>query len=350
MYITFKNQDEYNRVKLDFQNQTYMIAPLSELQLPSFDGKAVFAAETLMPDFSDDLKEANESDKRSERIIGKLAGKLLKNLDKCALFAKITYELEADGEDVVILFEEGAYSVCDGIIADDFFDMVPVLYAFARAEAVRGKLKVTNVQAVNLKQYRKLARRFLLFLDWGLILPNLLFFIPKYIVLLYFSSQAYISRLIKGFYQLSFSERTEKFRVKEEKFEKDEKKSGCLIPILKVILFLAALIGICVWAMSGESEIIVSQDYSSVEYYDEVFVRTDTMPSDVKKVFLESFYADYPEDDGSYDSYSHYCYIYEDSAGNRYMWLQTDYDNVNNRDKQYSDYENPLIYKSVNEN
>lgn len=350
MYVTFKNQNEYNRVKLDFNNQTYIIAPSSELQLPSFDGKAIFTAETLLPDFSDDLKEAKESDKLSERVIGKLAGKLIKNLDKWAVSVRITYELEAAAEDAVILFEEGAYSACDGFMADYFFDMLPIAFVFARAEAVTGKLKVTDLKSINRKQYLKLARRFMLFMDWGMILPDLLFFVPKYIALLYFTSQFYISGLIKGLYKLSFSERTEKFRIKEEKLEKESEKSGCLVSVLKVLIFFAVLIGIFCWVTSDEPEIIVSQDYSSVEYYDEVFVRTDTMPSDVKKVFLENFYADYPEADGSYDSYSHYCYIYEDSEGNRYMWLQTDYDDVNNRDKQYTDYENPLIYKAINDN
>ena len=67
----------------------------------------------------------------------------------------------------------------------------------------------------------------------------------------------------------------------------------------------------------------------------------------LKKAFLENYSAAYPLGDGEYDEENYYCFVYEDSNGNRYMWLQDNYDE--DFDKEYKDYENPMVYKSIGE-
>lgn len=46
---------------------------------------------------------------------------------------------------------------------------------------------------------------------------------------------------------------------------------------------------------------------------------------------------------------NYYCYIYEDSEGNRYMWLKDGCTEDENADKEYEDYENPIVYISIGE-
>ncbi|MBQ3128173.1 MAG: hypothetical protein IJC13_03930 [Clostridia bacterium] len=46
---------------------------------------------------------------------------------------------------------------------------------------------------------------------------------------------------------------------------------------------------------------------------------------------------------------NYYCYIYETTDGTRYMWLKDNCTDEENKDKDYEDYDNPLVYKSVGE-
>ena len=136
-------------------------------------------------------------------------------------------------------------------------------------------------------------------------------------------------------------------KITEEETE-EKKKHGCLTGILKVLLIVGVFVLIGAWASSSEPDIIISEDFQSVYYFDETFVRTDgKLPEDAKKTFLENYSAAYPIGDGEYDEVNYYCYVYEDSMGNRYLWLQDNYDE--DFDKAYEDYENPMVYKSTGE-
>ncbi|MBQ7118191.1 MAG: hypothetical protein IJN88_08280, partial [Clostridia bacterium] len=73
------------------------------------------------------------------------------------------------------------------------------------------------------------------------------------------------------------------------------------------------------------------------------------LPSDAEDVFLEDYTAFYPLADGEYDIDNYYCYIYETPDGTRYMWLKDNCTDKENAKKDYEDYENPLVYKSVRE-
>jgi len=50
-----------------------------------------------------------------------------------------------------------------------------------------------------------------------------------------------------------------------------------------------------------------------------------------------------------YDIDNYYCYIYETTDGTRYMWIKDNCTDEENKDKDYEDYDNPLVYKSVGE-
>lgn len=348
MFITFRNTDEYCKVVLTCENRTYTLEPKGEIEVPLFGTKKIFTAEVFMPDFSDDLQTERNKDRFSKKVIKKLAKKFLNKLPELALRAKVTYELENTENDSEIFFGEGAYSSCDGYVAD-FFDMMPVGYFFALAETNCGKLKVVKVETVNRKQYLKVQRNFNLFMDWGLILPDLFLFIPKYfLVKFYYTSDFYVSKTVKDLYKLSPAERIELFNKKEKKHEKVENGFGCLKALLWGLAVLAVLVGLSVWALNREPDVVMNEDFSEVVCFDEVFVRTDGgLPSDAKETFLEDYAVDYHDPDGGYDRFSYQCHIYEDAQGNRYMWVKPDCDDSVNYDKDYEDYENPLVFRST---
>ncbi len=354
MFITFRNTDEYSKVILSYENRSYTLEPMSEIELPFFGQRKRFTLEHRMPDFGDEFKDVEKPTKLGEKVIFKLTKKFVDKLPEMAVMTKVTYELTETEEDCEVVLSDGVYSSCDGIIADDVFDMMPVAYVFSQAETSNGNLKVVDVEITNRKEYLKLQKKFLLFIDWRLLLPDLFLFVPKYTVLKFYSSERYVSKLIKGFYDVTPTERAEIFRKKEQQIERDMKPGmgGCLGLLLKSVIILAMaiviFIGLASWASSGEPEVIISEDYSSVTYFDETFVRIEGgLPEDAEKVFLEDFYADYPNGDGSYDHISNYVYIYKDSKGDRYLWLIKDYNKLYDRGKTYEDYENPLVYKAV---
>lgn len=245
----------------------------------------------------------------------------------------------------IVNLQDGVYSVCDGKLAD-FFDMVPICYVFSRAEANTEDIRVIDVTAVNRKRFLKLVRNLLLFLHWGLF--ELFFFVPEYLSVKFASSHFFIKRLISGFYEKTAEEREELLIEKEQTYEAEEKKGGCLKTFIKVVIVLLIFGGIIAWALTDEPDVIISEDLNSVVCFDEKFVKIDGgLPSDAVDVFLEDYYAYYPLDNGEYDSDSYYCYIYETPDGTRYMWLKDNCTSEESEDMDYEDYDKPLVYKSA---
>lgn len=350
MFVKFRNTDEYSKIILTVENRTYTLEPKSEAEIPFFGEKKIFTADMLMPDFSNEFKVDRNNDKISERVMKRLAKKLFDKIPEIVLLTRVTYELSDTSEDCEIFFSEGLYSVCDGYVAD-FFDMMPVGYFFAQAEASKGTLSITDVKTVNRKQYLKVQRNFSLIMDWGMLLPDLFLFIPKYmLVRFYYTADFYASKKLKGLYELSPAQRIEYICQKEKKRENVESGFGCMKAILWGILILAIFVGIGFWASGGESDVVMKEDFSEVICFDEVFVRIEGgLPTDAKETLLEDYSVDYFDSEGGYDMDSYECHIYEDTAGNRYMWVKTDCDDPANFNKGYEDYENPLVYKSAGE-
>ncbi len=350
MFITFRNTDEYCKIILTCENRSYTLVPKGEVAVPFFGGKVSFTAEMLLPDFSDELQIDRSKDKVSAKVMKRLAKKLVDKFPSMVLLTTVTYELTDTAEDCDVFFCDGTYSVCDGYVAD-FFDMMPVGFCFAQAETSKGTLRITGVKTVNRKQYLKVQRNFNLFMDWGLILPDLLLFVPKYILIrFYYTTDFYVSKTLKELYRLEPAQRLEHICQKERKREKVEKGFGCLKALLWGIIIFALFIGIGLWASSGEPDVVMKEDFSEVVCFDEVFVRIDGgLPTDARETFLEDYSVDYRRPDGGYDPFNYECHIYEDSAGNRYMWVKTDCKNPRNAYKDYDDYENPLVFRAVGE-
>jgi len=354
MYITFKNNSTSQKIIVSVGNQKHIINPESFVEVFCQNEKVVF--ETQISAFDEITDAINELDSEIEsynfigRIFAKLTKKLVEKLPEAVLDTSVKYEASfTHYQTAVVNLYEATYSVCDGKIAE-FFDLMPVGLVFTRAEAEGGEIKVLDAVANNRKKFLKLMRNILLFMHWGLIFVDLFFFIPEYLTIKFFTSHFYIRRLFGGLYNKTANERATILYKKELSYEKEEKNKGCLSGIVKSIITLLILGGICFWAMSSEPDVIISKDFSSVECFDETFVKIKGgLPSDAEDVFLEDYFAYYPLSDGEYDMDNYYCYIYETPNGTRYMWLKDNCSKEENSDKDYDDYENPLVYRSVGE-
>ena len=354
MYVTFKNSSTETKMIVTVENQQLTIAPEDTAEVFCNSQTVRFQARACaFEELEEALNEVDDNDKNDsfkDRVLTKLVKKASKKITEIAIDTTVTYEITfADSENVVIHLLDGAYSVCDGKFADAC-DMVPVIYIFSRAEVDRGEARVVDVVANNRKKFLKLMRSLLLFANWNFILPDLFFFILEYLAVKFCASHFFIKQLFSSLYRKEPSKRGRILFLKEQKYEKIDEKGGCLTALLKGLIVLLIIGGLVLWANSGDNDVIISEDFSSVAYFDETFVRIEGgLPENAEDVFLEEFSAYYPLDDGSYDMDNYCCYIYETPDGTRYMWLKDGCTKVENSFKDYEDYENPLVYKSTGE-
>ncbi|MBQ7295470.1 MAG: hypothetical protein IJW86_04670 [Clostridia bacterium] len=358
MYISFKNNSTSNKVFLSVGNQKHVINPGETTEVFCQGEPIQFTAQTAtfdnLIDGINELGNDIENESLKDRILFKLTKKFAEKIPEAVLDTSVRYELsDFKSQNIIVDLTEGAYSVCDGEIAD-YLDLLPVEIVFSRAETTDGQIRVLDATATNRKKFLKLVRNILLFMHWGLIFVDLFYFIPEYLTIKYFSSHFYIKKLFTVLYSKPADERRNLLSEKELIYEEDNnnngkrKKKGCLSGIIKVFIVLLILGGVCFWAMTSEPDTIISEDFQTVVCFDEVFVKIDGgLPEDAEKVFLGDYTAYYPLPDGGYDMDNYYCYIYEDSAGSRYMWLKDNCSNRENADKGYADYETPLVYKST---
>ncbi len=350
MYITLKNYAS-SKMLISLGNQKITVNPESSVDVFHSGGKLEFEAQlNAFDELLEGIDEIDENDKNDsfkDRILTKLTKKFFKKVTEGVLNLSVKYEVNlADCQSPVINLFEGAYSLFDGKLADAF-DMPFIAMAFCRAETEFGQIKVADVNALNRKKYLKLWRNILLFVNWGFFL-DLFFFVPEYLIAKIFSSHLFIKRILVSLYKKLPMERERILADKEQKYE--EEPAGCFTYLLKGIIILVAVFGILLWIGSGDPDVIISEDFSMVVCFDETFVKIDGgLPSDAEDVFLEDYTAYYPLAEGGYDTDNYYCRIYETPDGTRYMWIKDDCADVESSFKEYDDYENPLVYKSVGE-
>lgn len=351
MYVTFKNNSTSEKMLVTVQNQKHIINPENSVEVFVQSANFQFLAETsALDELIDAVNEINDNDKKDnlkDRILTKLAKKTAQKLPDTVLNTTVNYEVSnTDFSNITINLYDGAYAICNGNFAD-FLDLVPIGYIFPRAEAENGSIRVTDVNAINRKKYLKLVRNLLLFMHSGLTAINLLFFIPEYLIVKLLSSNFYIKTCLSGLYKKTFDEREFILKKTEERYENENTKKKHFPAALKVLIILAV---VCVvfWGITSEPDVVISEDFQSVVCFEETFVKIESgLPSDAEEVFLEDYNAFYPLSDGEFDMDNYYCYIYETPDGTRYMWLKDNCADEENKNKDYEDYENPLVYKSV---
>ena len=350
MYVTFKNNSSSAKMNITLQGQNYIIPPESVVEVFVQGESFQFIAESSALDkLIDAVNEINDSDKNDslkDRILTKLAKKAAQKLPDTVLNVSVKYDVScAELSNITVDLYDGARTVCNGTLAD-FLDLVPIIYIFPRAESENVSIRVADISITNRKKYLKLVRNLLLFMHSGLTAINLLFFVPEYLLVKFLSSKLYIKAWLSGLYRKTSEKRELILKKAEERYERNEKK--LFSPVLKAFIVIAVVLGVIVSVVTSEPDVIISEDFQSVVCFEEKFVKiSGGLPSDAEDVFLEDYSAFYPLADGEYDMDNYYCYIYETPDGTRYMWLKDNCSDKVNQNKDYDDYENPLVYKST---
>ena len=352
MIVTFRNNSTSNKIIVTVENHKYTLEAQESRDIFCRNSEVIFDAECCAfdelhkiinePDFDD------EKNSLKDRILKKLSIKFAEKLPDAVLDISIKYKADfSQQSNAVIEFDDGAYSVCDGNVAD-FFMLSPVVYVFARAETATGSISVVDTSAKNRKVFLKLMRKILVLAYWHFIILDVFSFIPDYCLIKFYSSHFYIKKLFAGLYKKSPQQRGIILFKNAQKRDSADMKKGCLSAIIKVIIVLLIAGGICYWAVTSPPDVVVSADFQTVECFDETFVRINSgLPSDAKDAFLQEYTAYYPLEDGGYDMDNYYCYIYETPDGGRYMWLKDNCSNEENSFREYADYKDPLVYKSI---
>lgn len=215
MYITFRNTSEQESFILQVNGINYRLELNSFVNVTVYDENNItFSVKNLPPDFSDLSFEEDADMKLKEKLLMKLSEKFVKSIDKAALFSNVEYQLSNVQNAAVIDICESCYAKFDGHIAD-FFDFMPVMYYFSRAESDSAKIEVKSVDNENRKSYLKLMKKILLFLNINLLLFDLITFIPAYCVVKYFSTNIYTKKMLSQLYSLPRAKRDVKIAEKE---------------------------------------------------------------------------------------------------------------------------------------
>ena len=132
--------------------------------------------------------------------------------------------------------------------------------------------------------------------------------------------------------------------------------SGCLIAIpLVVLLSIIITIAEGILFVDTNQPYLLSPDYSTITYYDDVYVRIDELPEDAEPVVL--FGATVFQDTRT-DGLSNFeqavegnkVQLFEDDEGNQYLWLIENYTDsaVFLEDKEYDDFDEHIVYACEN--
>ncbi len=352
MYVTFKNDSNTTKSIITIENQRFVINPHESVKVfCSSTNPEFFAESCAVQELSEAVSEIDEKSNNArlkDKILTRLAKKAAEKISDVVLNSVIKYSLySSDISDITVTLTDGVYSLFSGKLAE-FLDMMPVAYVFLRAETENADISVADVKILNRKKYLRLIRKILLFMHAGFTSINLLFFLPEYLIIKLFSSAFFVRLLLSSLYKKSSQDRGRILEKNERRYEAESEKSGCFASILKLVILLSIFLGICIHSMFTDPDVLISEDFSFVVYYEETFVKYEGgLPADAKKVFLEESIAYYPLDDGEFDMSNYYCTVYESVDGTRYLWLQDDCADPESADKEYDDYENPLVYKST---
>lgn len=251
MFINFRNNASDCRIKLNINDTSYLLESGKSVEVNVYDDAVTFFAETLPEDLTAGWDEEETPKKLKDRILFKLAKKFAEKIPELGLYSICEYELSEITNGMTVELYDGGYSVLDGKLADFLFEMVPVLFIFARAEVMSGKLKFKRAKLVNRKKFLKIVRNLLLFIDTDLFLPNLLFFIPKYIIERFVSSSIVLTLIMKWLYTMSVTDRVHRINAKLKDVDITSKRSF-LAAVIKTLLAILIIFGIGYLIASSE--------------------------------------------------------------------------------------------------
>ena len=259
------------------------------------------------------------------------------------IFTKCSYNLSGIEDGQVITVTNEMFSVGDKMwIYKDMIFSYPKLVCDCRT-------LLTNAECINKADAFIDFKKRALTSELGISIPLMLFAYPfrKMYFKSIISPKGLMKFILKADYYVA------KNAKDNSKHSKHPVLKGIGIIILFVFMWISVDFGIGVLGVDTQKPVLVSSDYSTIEYYREDYVRIDDLPKDavLNKKFGVEIWTDaridgYSKIDQYFDEHKVTEFI--DSDGNIYLWLVPDYINSitdeNGDYKEYDDFTEHYIY------
>lgn len=278
-----------------------------------------------------------------DRIMLKLSKKTLKEIEKLVLQVDCIYKITNVIPETLINIELDGFDLGDKALTDwEFLISYPKVICGEGAE-----IELLNAKGKNSKEIIKKYKKLGLWADLGLGFLEM--------ILAYPLRGLYFKHLCKPRVLKKNILNAEHHKAKTEKRNSGKKLgcfSGCLVVILILILgFILDCFVFSVFMVDSRQPYLVAMDYSTITYYDDVYVRIDELPENAYPI--EFFGATVWEDTRT-DGLSNWdqsmqdnmVQLFEDDAGNQYLWLVENYtdSSVFLEEKEYDDFDEHYVY------
>lgn len=324
------NTDEEKWIDLDFDKEEFKVCVYGELSLEDI------AKETETP--------ATMKDKIVDKFVKKLSSWTDKQIKRQIIFAKCYYTLTNIQNEQKITVENEAFSAGDRLwILKDLDFSYPKIISDCTAT-------LTNAECLNKTDAFVDFKKQALTSELGISIPLMLIAYP--FRKMYFKSVISPKGLMKFISQADYYVRKNQTEASKEVRHPVIKTIGLIVLI--IALWFGADIGIGILSVETQKPVLVSADYSTLQYYREEYVRIDDLPKDAilnKKMGIEIW------TDARIDGYSKSDQYFDenkvtefiDTEGNIYIWFVPDYlDSItdeNGNDKEYDDFTEHYVYE-----
>lgn len=331
----------YEIMNLDINGQLYLIRAdeCKWIEISSDTVIAKITGEMVTDDTFAELEDANLKD----RIMHKFAEKATKELASLFLQADCTYKISNIVPNSLITVELDGFDLGDKtLMYQDFQIIYPKIVCGDNMQVELLNAKGKNSKEI-IKKYKKLG----LASDLGMDFITMFFAYP--LRGLYFKHLCKPNVLKKNIIN---AEQHKTKSVKRNSGKKQGCFSGCLVTILFIIAF-AVIVTIIdgILFVDANQPYLLSADYSTITYYDDVYVRIDELPPNAEPVeFLGATIWEGVRTDGlsNLDQAieGNKVQLFEDDEGNQYLWLVENYtdSSVFLDDKEYDDFDEHYVY------
>ncbi len=281
-----------------------------------------------------------------DKIKAIFARKAIRYVADFPLQVNCVYKLTNVKPDSIVNIELDVISLGDKALTD-----FPFLIAYPKIECGCGKTELLQTKGKNNREVIKRFRRYGAVSDIGILdFIDIIVLMP--VRSLYFRHLCKPRVLKKNILKADYYH--QKYD-KEEASGKQRKGCGCLTFLLTLLILL--VFGIFIEPLmfiESEKPALVSPDYSTITYYDDVYVRIDDLPEYVVPV---TFFGAESWDDARTDGLSRLEQLaqdnkvtqYKDYEGKAYLWLVEDYvDTLLTEEKGYDDFEEHYVYVCEN--
>lgn len=292
-------------------------------------------------------EDFGETDKNSstlkEKTMFKLFKKVTAEITDLILQADCTYKISNITPDSPVTVELDGFDLGDKtLIFQNFEIFYPKIICDEKMQ-----VELLNAKGKNSKEIIKKYKKIGLWADLGLGFVTMFLSYP--LRGLYFRHLCKPNVLKKNIINADF------YKQKTEKRNKG-KKLGCftgclfLIPLILLVAVIGTLIDGILFVDSNQPYLL-SPDYSTITYYDDVFVRIDELPEAAAPVeFLGATVWEETRTDGLSNleqaAEDNMVQLFEDDEGNQYLWLVENYtdSSVFLEDKEYDDFDEHYVY------